>query len=101
MSAGEHGIRSYRLTTHGFYLSATSQKSCEFERDKKFMTDKEKTMDQSYLNLLEQIRDTLAEIKDLREDLNDLLGSPSVLENLERIRDLLAEVQGLQEEADG
>lgn len=57
-------------------------------------------MDQSYLNLLEQIRDTLEEIKGLREDLNDLLGNPSVLENLERMRDLLAEVQGLQEETD-
>lgn len=58
-------------------------------------------MDQSYLNLLEQIRDTLEEIKGLREDLSDLLGNPSTLENLERMRDLLAEVQGLQEEVDG
>lgn len=57
-------------------------------------------MDQSYLNLLEQIRDTLEEIKGLREELGDLLGNPSALENLERMRDLLAEVRGLQEEVD-
>lgn len=57
-------------------------------------------MNQEHLEMLEQIRNTLEEIKGLREDLNDLLGNPSVLENLERMRDLLTEIQGLQEETD-
>lgn len=57
-------------------------------------------MNQEHLEMLERIRDVMEEIKGLREDLNDLLGNPSVLENLERMRDLLAEVQGLQEETD-
>lgn len=59
-------------------------------------------MDENYLELLTNIKNTLAEIKDLQEDLHDLLDMPSVtLENLERMRDALAEIKGLREDVGG
>lgn len=58
-------------------------------------------MDKNYLELLEEIRDTLDEIQGLREDLGDLLDNPCMaLENLERMRDTLSEIQGLKEDMD-
>lgn len=58
-------------------------------------------MDKNYLELLEEIRDTLDEIQGLREDLDDLLDNPGMaLENLERMRDTLSEIQGLKEDMD-
>lgn len=64
-------------------------------------TKGDKTMNEEYLNLLTNIRDTLEEIQTLREDLADLLDEPAVtLEHLGKIRDALDEVQALQEDID-
>lgn len=55
-------------------------------------------MDQNYLELLEAIRDVMAEIKELEEDMRPLLDNPEeYLESLESIRDTLAEIKGLRE----
>lgn len=59
-------------------------------------------MNKNYLELLENIRDTMKEIKVLQEDLRDLLDEPGItLENLEKIRDKLSEIKGLEEDLDG
>ena len=50
-------------------------------------------MNQTYLELLESIKDTLDEIRSLREDLDDLLANPvQTLNYLERMRDILSEI---------
>lgn len=54
-------------------------------------------MNEEYLNLLQNIRDTLEEINALRKELGDLLDGVT-LENLERIRDTLAEIKELEED---
>lgn len=56
-------------------------------------------MDENYLELLTNTKNTLEKIKGLQEDLHDLLDMPGVtLENLERMRDALAEIKGLRED---
>lgn len=58
-------------------------------------------MNEEYLNMLTQIRDTLEEIQCLREDLSDLLDNPGItLENLEKISGTLEEIQLMQEDTD-
>lgn len=53
-------------------------------------------MNEEYLNLLESIRDTLEEIKNLRDELDGML-DVSALEHLEKVRDALEEIQRLRE----
>ncbi len=58
----------------------------------------EKIMDKKYLNLLEDIRNTLRDIQFLQEDLGSLLVNPNVtLKNLMEIRDTLKDIQNLRE----
>ncbi len=54
-------------------------------------------MDQNYLDLLTEIKNTLEEIKELEQDLN-ITDPAGYLERLTEIRNALAEVRGLQEE---
>jgi len=55
-------------------------------------------MNEDYLNLLERIRDTMEDIKSLREDLGDLLDSPEgALNHLEKLRGVLDDIHELQE----
>lgn len=56
-------------------------------------------MDQNYLELLENIRDVMAEIESLKDGLRPMLNSPAeYLEQMEDIRDTLAEIAALQED---
>ena len=61
------------------------------------MHRKVKIMDQNYLDLLTEIKNTLEEIKELEQDLN-ITDPAGYLERLTEIRNALAEVRGLQEE---
>jgi len=55
-------------------------------------------MNEDYLNLLERIRDTMEDIKSLREELGDLLDSPEgALNHLEKLRGVLGDIHELQE----
>ena len=57
-------------------------------------------MNEEYLTLLENIRDTLEEIKALQEELSDLLGNPDITaERLEEIRNTLNEIRELRSDA--
>lgn len=56
-------------------------------------------MNEEYLILLENIRDTLEEIKALQEELSGLLGNPGIAaERLEEIRNTLEEIRTLNED---
>lgn len=57
-------------------------------------------MNEEYLILLENIRDTLEDIKALQEELSDLLGNPDIAaEKLEEIRNTLNEIRELRSDA--